>query len=178
MRGFAISGFGPRDLTCQTANGVGANCDPLGGTMYWGATAELQTPLFFLPKDIGIKMAGFVDAGSLWDYVGPTRWQRQTMFLGDSNNGAPVRASAGIGFLWDSPIGLLRFDFAFPFLKEPFDRTQWFRFSGGTSSDRLVRPGTDLGMSDPVFFKRGPGLFPCRVLELTGARPARAQRAI
>jgi outer membrane protein insertion porin family len=133
VRGFATAGFGPRDLTCDTPNGVGANCDPLGGSLYWGATAEVQTPLYFLPKDIGIKVAGFVDAGSLWDYVGPTQWMHQTMNLGSSNSGAPVRASAGVGFLWDSPLGPIRFDFAFPFLKQPFDRTQVFRFSGGTS---------------------------------------------
>jgi outer membrane protein insertion porin family len=133
VRGFATGGFGPRDLTCQTPNGVGANCDPLGGSLYWGTTAEVQTPLYFLPKDIGIKVAGFVDAGSLWDYVGPTQWMQQRMYLGGSNNGAPVRAAAGVGFLWDSPLGPIRFDFAFPFLKQPYDRTQVFRFSGGTT---------------------------------------------
>jgi outer membrane protein insertion porin family len=133
VRGFAPGGFGPRDLTCETPNGDGANCDALGGTMYWGATAEVQTPLYFLPKDIGIKVAGFVDAGSLWDYQGPTQWMNQRMTLGGSNDGAPVRASAGVGLLWDSPLGPIRFDFAFPIMKESFDRTQWFRFSGGTS---------------------------------------------
>ena len=127
VRGFAVNGIGPRDLTPGTFN------DSLGGTMYWGATAELQTPLYFLPKEIGIKLAGFVDAGSVWDYQGPTRWQNQVMLLGPSNDGAPVRASAGIGLLWDSPLGPIRFDFAFPFMKESYDRTQWFRFSGGTS---------------------------------------------
>jgi outer membrane protein insertion porin family len=127
VRGFAPGGLGPRDLT------EGTNNDPLGGTLYWGATAEVQTPLYFLPKDAGIKLAGFVDAGSLWDYVGPTQWQNQVLNLGASNNGAPVRAAAGVGFLWDSPIGPIRFDFAFPFLKQSYDRTQWFRFSGGTS---------------------------------------------
>jgi outer membrane protein insertion porin family len=139
VRGFATGGFGPRDLTCKTAAGAGANCDPLGGSLYWGATAELQAPLYFLPKDIGVKLAGFVDAGSLWDYKGPTSYTPpgQTVplvaNLGGSNNGAPIRASAGIGLLWDSPMGPIRFDFAFPFMKESYDRTQWFRFSGGTS---------------------------------------------
>ena len=40
--------------------------------MYWGASLELQTPLYFLPKDAGVKFAAFADAGSLWNYVGPT----------------------------------------------------------------------------------------------------------
>jgi outer membrane protein insertion porin family len=143
VRGFAPGGFGPRDLTCETSAGQGANCDPLGGSLYWGATAEVQTPLYFLPKEVGVKLAGFVDAGSLWDYKGPTSYcpsgtcagpnQTLTVNLGDSNRGAPIRAAAGLGLLWDSPLGPIRFDFAFPFMKESYDRTQWFRFSGGTS---------------------------------------------
>ncbi len=40
--------------------------------MYWGASLELQTPLYFLPKDSGVKLAAFADAGSLWNYTGPT----------------------------------------------------------------------------------------------------------
>jgi outer membrane protein insertion porin family len=139
VRGFAPGGFGPRDMTCEQPGQSNANCDPLGGSLYWAATAELQTPLYFLPKEVGVKLAGFVDAGSLWDYKGPTSYtpDGQTvplvMSLGDSNDGAPVRASAGIGLLWDSPLGPIRFDFAFPFMKESYDKTQWFRFSGGTS---------------------------------------------
>ena len=30
-----------------------------------------------------------------------------------------------------SPLGPLRFDFAYPITKESYDRTQIFRFSGG-----------------------------------------------
>jgi outer membrane protein insertion porin family len=34
--------------------------------------------------------------------------------------------------IWSSPFGPLRFDFAKAITKEPWDRTQFFRFSGGT----------------------------------------------
>ena len=50
VRGFEPSGFGPRDLTGGTTN------DSLGGTLYWGASLEVQTPLYFLPKEVGIKV--------------------------------------------------------------------------------------------------------------------------
>ncbi len=70
VRGFAPSGIGPRDLTPGTTN------DALGGTMYWGASVEAQTPLYFLPKEIGIKVAAFVDAGSLWNYQGADQLER------------------------------------------------------------------------------------------------------
>ena len=70
VRGFAPSGIGPRDLTPGTTN------DALGGTMFWGASVEAQTPLYFLPKEIGIKLAAFADAGSLWNYQGPDLLER------------------------------------------------------------------------------------------------------
>jgi outer membrane protein insertion porin family len=44
-----------------------------------------------------------------------------------------VRASVGAGLLWASPFGPIRFDFAIPLLKEPYDRKQFFRFGGGTT---------------------------------------------
>ena len=70
VRGFAPAGIGPRDLTPGTTN------DALGGSMFWGASVEAQTPLYFLPKEIGIKVAAFADAGSLWNYKGPTTLER------------------------------------------------------------------------------------------------------
>ena len=136
VRGFAPSGIGPRDLTNGTFN------DALGGTMYWGASLEAQTPLYFLPKEIGIKLATFVDAGSLWSYKGPTTWNvtGETVQVG-LDKFSDIRSAAGIGLLWDSPLGPLRFDFAYPITKycetgiggnQVCDKTQIFRFSGGT----------------------------------------------
>ena len=61
VRGFAPAGWGPRDLT------LGTNNDALGGSMYWAATYEIQTPLFFAPKDFGMRLALFADAGQLLD---------------------------------------------------------------------------------------------------------------
>jgi len=136
VRGFAPAGLGPRDLTPGTTN------DALGGSLYWGASVEAQTPLYFLPKDIGIKVAVFADAGSLWDYQGPTFWNvtGETLQVG-LNSPSMIRSSVGVGLLWDSPLGPLRFDLAYPITKycttgiggnEVCDRTQVFRFSGGT----------------------------------------------
>src|SRR5450631_545758 len=125
VRGFAPAGIGPRDLTPGTTN------DAMGGTMYWGASGEAQTPLYFLPKEVGIKVAAFADAGSLWNYKGPTSWNVTGETLQVADNMA-VRSSVGMGFIWDSPLGPLRFDFAYALTKESYDRTQFFRFSGGT----------------------------------------------
>jgi outer membrane protein insertion porin family len=57
------------------------------------------------------------------------------------NSPSMIRSSVGVGLLWDSPLGPLRFDLAYPITKycatgiggnEVCDRTQVFRFSGGT----------------------------------------------
>ena len=125
VRGFAPSGIGPRDLT------PGGTNDALGGTMFWGASVEAQTPLYFLPKEVGIKVAAFADAGSLWNYKSETSWAvtGETLQVADSPT---VRSSVGVGMIWDSPLGPLRFDFAYALTKASYDRTQFFRFSGGT----------------------------------------------
>jgi outer membrane protein insertion porin family len=137
VRGFAPAGIGPRDLTIGTTN------DALGGSLFWGVSLEAQTPLYFLPKDIGIKIAAFADAGNVWDYQGPTSWSvtGETLQVGLDGVGK-IRSSVGVGLLWDSPLGPLRFDLAYPITKycatgsdnvtQICDRTQVFRFSGGT----------------------------------------------
>jgi outer membrane protein insertion porin family len=137
VRGFAPAGIGPRDLTIGTTN------DALGGSLFWGLSLEAQTPLYFLPKDIGIKLAAFADAGNLWNYQGPTSWSVTGETLQVGLDGATkIRSSVGVGLLWDSPLGPLRFDLAYPITKycatgsdnvtQICDHTQIFRFSGGT----------------------------------------------
>jgi outer membrane protein insertion porin family len=127
VRGFAPAGIGPRDLTPGTTN------DALGGTTFWGATAELQMPFWFLPKEIGLRGSVYADAGSLWNYQGPTCWVVTNECLQPSSNNMIVRTSVGAGLIWSSPFGPLRFDFAVPLTKASYDRTQFFRFGGGTS---------------------------------------------
>ena len=147
VRGFAPAGIGPRDLTLLPFTGYQG--DALGGTLYWGASLEFQTPLYFLPKDAGVKVAAFADAGSLWNYVGPTTFPATGERISGSicptwspaanplvacplDNGMHIRSSVGIGLIWDSPFGPLRFDYSFPLTKESYDRVQQFRFGGGT----------------------------------------------
>ena len=40
-----------------------------------------------------------------------------------------LRASAGAALYWDTPIGPLRFSYAYPFLKEAYDVEQRFGIS-------------------------------------------------
>jgi len=114
IRGFDSNGIGPRD----PATGYG-----LGGKYYVAGTAETLFPVPMLPQEYGVWGSLFADAGTLWSSDNPTS---------GTDNGLALRASVGAGIVWQSPFGLLRADFAYPVLKEDEDKTQVFRFSGGT----------------------------------------------
>jgi outer membrane protein insertion porin family len=133
VRGFQVAGIGPRDLTPSTTQ------DSLGGSLYWGASYEIQVPIWGLPKDFGMRFAMFADAGSLWSYKGPTNFPSVGLSVttvdpntGRDMNNMFVRSSVGAGIIWESPFGPIRIDYAYPITKDPNDRIQELRFSGGT----------------------------------------------
>jgi outer membrane protein insertion porin family len=124
VRGFAPNGFGPRDLT------PGTTMDNVGGNKYFVSTAEAQAPIPYLPSDFGLKLAVFADAGSVWGYGGPTYFPsfKQSVQVADSTF---IRSSVGAGLVWDSPVGPLRVDYAFPLTKTGYDVVQPLRFGYG-----------------------------------------------
>ncbi len=113
LRGFERGGIGPRDIMTD---------DALGGNVYYRGSAELSFPIG-LPEDMGVAGHAFTDFGSLWsvDETGPE--------VVDENS---IRAAAGLGISWRSPMGPVRVDVAFPYAKEDFDQEENFRFSFGT----------------------------------------------
>ena len=113
LRGFERAGVGPRDRITD---------DSLGGNFFYRGSAELKFPLG-LPEELGIAGHAFTDVGSLFDIdeTGP-----------DILDESSLRASAGVGVSWRSPIGPVRVDFAQPIKDEDFDKDEVFRFSFGT----------------------------------------------
>jgi outer membrane protein insertion porin family len=138
VRGFETSGIGPRDLNGDPRSNA------IGGTTYFGATAEAQFPIPGIPRELGIKGAVFADAGTLFGYKGNRAFdingngaydcgrkdvQPECVAVQDSHK---IRSSVGASILWNSPLGPIRFDYAFALSKADGDRTQAFRFSGGS----------------------------------------------
>jgi outer membrane protein insertion porin family len=123
VRGFATNGLGPRDVT------PGTTMDNVGGNIYWATSAELQSAIPFIPPDAGLKAAAFADAGSLWR----TSSAGATPGLSGSlvSNSRAIRSSVGVGLVWDSILGPIRVDYAYPTTQAPADITQRFRFSAG-----------------------------------------------
>ena len=128
VRGFAPNGIGARDRMSFAGPEMGAG---LGGTNFWGASVEFQYPLFFMPKEVGLKAAVYADAGSLWGYEGPTVFPAtgEVLKFRDDNS---IRSSVGAGLVWASPFGPLRIDYAVALTKTNYDRVQELSFGGGT----------------------------------------------
>ena len=147
IRGFGNSGYGPRDTVTGNA---------LGGTTFWSTTAELRFPLPFIPEELGMTGAAFADAGSLFGTGRQTKIDGTTcgssITINTKSAGAvtragglclvddsSIRSSVGIGLLWNSPLGPLRIDYAFPItlVKDPtghydIDTVQRLRFGAQT----------------------------------------------
>jgi outer membrane protein insertion porin family len=118
FRGFERSGIGPRDVSTS-------NDDAVGGQAFAIGTAEVTFPVG-LPEEFGVRGAVFSDVGTLFDSPSAPAG---AIIKGDD---AALRASVGVGILWKSPLGPVRFDLAEAILKESEDKTELFRFSIGT----------------------------------------------
>ncbi len=113
LRGFEVGGVGPRDLRTG---------DSIGGTQYYRGSAEVGFPLG-LPEEFDIRGAVFSDVGSVWGSDDP---------FPNIADDSSLRGTVGIGLGWDSPVGPVRVNLARAFMKEDYDKTEFFSFTFGT----------------------------------------------
>jgi outer membrane protein insertion porin family len=91
-----------------------------------------------LPKELGISGRVFTDFGTLWSndqknlILTPAQLASTAGIQPIIADSAAIRASAGVGVSWKSPVGPIRLDLAIPIKKEAFDKTQLFHVSFGT----------------------------------------------
>ena len=111
VRGFEQGSLGPRDTSTDSA---------IGGAKKITLNAELITPFPGAGNDRTLRMFGFVDAGNVFSEA-------------SSYSLADLRASAGVGISWISPVGPLRLGIARALRKEATDRIQTVQFQIGTS---------------------------------------------
>jgi outer membrane protein insertion porin family len=110
VRGFDQSSLGPRDVTGSY----------IGGPKKIIGNIELQTPFPGAGNDRTLRLFGFVDAGNVF-----AEYERYDF--------STLRASAGLGVSWISPLGPLRLAYAVPIRKFPGDKIQKLQFQIGTS---------------------------------------------
>jgi outer membrane protein insertion porin family len=110
VRGFDQGSLGPVDVT-------GAY---IGGNRRVNLNTELYLPVPGSGNDRSLRWFGYVDAGNVWG-----EFESVTL---DS-----LRASAGVGISWISPIGPLKLSWGVPIRSKPADRIQRLQFQIGTA---------------------------------------------
>jgi outer membrane protein insertion porin family len=92
----------------------------IGGNRRLNVNAELYVPVPGTGTDKSLRLFGFMDAGNVWG--------ENEKITGDS-----IRASAGLGLSWISPVGPLKLSWGTPVKKQPSDRIEKFQFQIGTA---------------------------------------------
>lgn len=128
VRGFDSSSIGPTQITNGSTNYV-------GGSKRAVANVELQFPFPGMSKNRDVRLFAFADAGGLWsdkEINNPADAGCDYSKISISGcNG--LRYSYGLGLLWNSPIGPLKFSYGMPVKKRTNDKVQRFQFQIGTS---------------------------------------------
>ncbi len=110
VRGFDQGSLGPVDVT-------GAF---IGGNRRFNLNNELYLPVPGANADRTLRIFVYADAGNVWGEN-----ERVTL--------ASIRASAGLGVSWISPVGPLKLSYGTPIRKRPGDRIQRLQFQIGTA---------------------------------------------
>ena len=141
LRGFSYGAVGPNAIYWQKDSygnqGWVSSTDVIGGNAMTTASVELIIPTPFVSdkNQNNVRTSLFVDAASVWN----TKWKSDReglpsallTNLPDYGKFGRVRASAGVGFQWQSPIGPLIFSYAKPIKKYENDDVEQFQFSIG-----------------------------------------------
>lgn len=110
VRGFDQGSLGPVDVT-------GAY---LGGNRRFNANSELYLPVPGAGNDRTLRLFTYVDVGNVWGEF-------------EKISAGSLRASAGLGLSWISPMGPLKLSYGTPIRKQPQDRIQRLQFQIGTA---------------------------------------------
>lgn len=113
LRGFEFAGIGARDKFTK---------DALGGNWMIYSGAEMSFPIGL--DEVGVRGRTFVDMGILGK---PDDINEDYVEYSDT-----PRVAAGFGFQWQSPMGQIDVDLAFPIVKEDYDETEVFRLNFGS----------------------------------------------
>ncbi|MGH8321966.1 MAG: outer membrane protein assembly factor BamA, partial [Gammaproteobacteria bacterium] len=112
VRGWQIGTLGPRDS-------IGY---PFGGRTQVYMQNELILPSFGKKDDAGSgssRWAAFIDVGNAFTDPGDFRWGQ-------------LRVSTGVAATFLTPLGAMKFSYAFPLNPKPGDQTERFQFTLGT----------------------------------------------
>ena len=96
------------------------------------ARRQLRLP-DLVPADYGMNFALFSDFGTLGHLKSTTPLcPPATATTSCIRDNLALRVSAGISIGWKSPFGPVQIDLGVPFVKAPYDKTEFIHFSAGT----------------------------------------------
>lgn len=110
IRGYDANSVGPKDIVTS---------DPTGGKVKIVGNMDLILPNPFTEKSGSTRLSLFLDAGSVFKDANSI----------DSNE---FRYTAGLAFIWITPVGAMRFNFANALNEKVGDSTKSFQFSLGS----------------------------------------------
>lgn len=108
VRGYDANSIGPKD-----------GLDPLGGTVKIVGNMDLILPNPFADKGGSTRVSLFLDAGSVFVDA-------------NSIDSSGFRYTAGLAFIWITPVGAMRFNFSNALNEKDGDSTRSFQFSLGS----------------------------------------------
>lgn len=117
VRGYENGSLGPK----------ASNDDYLGGSRKAILNAEVLFPMPGLKDNRSLRLSMFADAGSVWDGDKTNAYYNEG---GDFSS--ELRYSAGVALTWISPMGPMKFIYAYPINDKPTDKLQRFQFQLGT----------------------------------------------
>ena len=143
VRGYESGSLGPKYKTQYTDDSYSSSVSSYGGNYKAYAGAELLFPLPGIKDQRTVRLSLFADAGSVWD----GRTYNSAPYSSSNPNGTngayagehkstfsnELRYSAGAAVTWLSPLGPMKFSYAYPIKKKPEDQIQRFQFQLGTT---------------------------------------------
>ncbi|KDN11635.1 Outer membrane protein assembly factor YaeT precursor [Snodgrassella communis] len=136
VRGYESGTLGPKYYNKQS-EGYSSDASSYGGNYIATATAELLFPFPGVKDQHTVRLSMFADAGSVWDNqtheIRPDEKNPYNTKNHKSTFSKELRYSAGLAITWLSPMGPLKFSYAYPINKKPEDQLQRFQFQLGTT---------------------------------------------
>ena len=143
VRGYESGSLGPKYKTKYSDGTLSSSVSSYGGNYKAYAGAELLFPMPGIKDQRTVRLSLFADAGSVWDgrtyNAAPYNDQNPNgtnrAYTGEhkSTFSNELRYSAGAAVTWLSPLGPLKFSYAYPMKKKPEDQIQRFQFQLGTT---------------------------------------------
>ena len=143
VRGYESGSLGPKYKTQYTDDSYSSSVSSYGGNYKAYAGAELLFPMPGIKDQRTVRLSLFADAGSVWDgrtynagaYNDKNPNGTNGAYAGEhkSTFSNELRYSAGAAVTWLSPLGPMKFSYAYPMKKKPEDQIQRFQFQLGTT---------------------------------------------